>query len=244
MSTESPPETERKSQEKPPKVRNTARNERSQSSWPALARGWVLDRPVPGTDVSPGRLSPQGCRHLLAPEDRRLDPPDGPGPAVRSLHVHARAERALDRPSLALPDRDQLGLSAGGVVALNVAKCVVTCVAMLLLVTARRREWPVWVMVLAWLPALLVLGGRMYVRPETLTLLYLSIFLAVILRWDRYPRLALLLPIVQVAWVNSHGLFVLGPILVAFGLIDAALRFGFFDPSAGGGGARSWPPAS
>jgi tetratricopeptide (TPR) repeat protein len=118
----------------------------------------------------------------------------------------------------------------GGVVGLNLAKCAVTCVAMLLLLTARKREWPVSVMVLAWLPALLVLGGRIYVRPETLTLLYLSIFLAVILRWERYPWLALLLPIVQVAWVNSQGLFVLGPILVAFALIDAALRFGFFDP--------------
>ena len=75
----------------------------------------------------------------------------------------------------------------GGVVALNLAKCAVTCVAVLLLVTARRRDWPVWVMLLAWLPALLVLGGRMYVRPETLTLLYLSIFLAVLTRWDRHP---------------------------------------------------------
>ena len=118
----------------------------------------------------------------------------------------------------------------GGVVALNLAKCVVTCVAVLFLVTARKREWPVSVMVIAWLPALLVLGGRIYVRPETLTLLYLSIFLAVILRWDRYPWLGMSLPIVQVAWVNSQGLFVLGPIVLAFGLIDAALRFGFFDP--------------
>ncbi len=120
----------------------------------------------------------------------------------------------------------------GGVVALNLAKCAVTCVAMLLLLSARRREWPVWVIILAWLPALLVLGGRMYVRPETLTLLYLSIFLAVLLRWDRRPRLAWLLPPVQVAWVNSHGLFVLGPIVLVFGLIDAALRFGFFTAEA------------
>ena len=118
----------------------------------------------------------------------------------------------------------------GGIVALTVAKCTITCVAMLLLLSARRREWPVWVIILAWLPALLVLGGRMYVRPETLTLLYLSIYLAILLRWDRRPWLALLLPLVQVAWVNSHGLFVLGPIVLGFGLIDAALRFGFFTP--------------
>jgi tetratricopeptide (TPR) repeat protein len=116
----------------------------------------------------------------------------------------------------------------GGVVALNVAKCVVTCLAMLILLTARKRNWPVAVMVLAWLPALLVLSGRIYVRPETLTLLYLSIFLAVILRWNRFPLLAFLLPVVQVAWVNSQGLFVLGPIVLGFGLVDSALRFGIF----------------
>jgi tetratricopeptide (TPR) repeat protein len=121
----------------------------------------------------------------------------------------------------------------GGVVGLNVAKCLVTCAAVLLLVSARRRDWPVWAMVLAWIPALFVLGGRMYVRPETLTLLYLSIFLAVISRWDRFPRLTWILPFVQIAWVNSHGLFVLGPIIVIFALVDAALRFGLF-------GAERW----
>jgi tetratricopeptide (TPR) repeat protein len=128
----------------------------------------------------------------------------------------------------------QVGVSwlheRGGVPALNVAKCVVTCLAMLILLSARKREWPIPVMVLAWLPALFVLGGRIYVRPETLTLLYLSIFLAVILRWDRFPLLAFLLPLVQVAWVNSQGLFVLGPVILGFGLIDAALRIGIFAP--------------
>ena len=103
-------------------------------------------------------------------------------------------------------------------------------------------------MVLAWLPALLVLSGRMYVRPETLTLLYLSIFLAVVSRWDRFPRLALLLPLVQVAWVNSQGLFVLGPIILVFGLIDAALRFGSLrarakEMVAHGTRRQCWQPA-
>jgi hypothetical protein len=119
----------------------------------------------------------------------------------------------------------QLGVSwlyeHGGALALNLAKCAVTCLAVLILLTARRREWPLWVMLIAWLPALLVLGGRIYVRPETLSLLYLSIFLAVISRWDRYPALVAILPFVQLAWVNSHGLFVLGPIILVFALEDA-----------------------
>ena len=119
----------------------------------------------------------------------------------------------------------------GGIVALNLAKCVVTSVALFVLVTARRREWPIWVILLSWLPALLVLGGRIYVRPETLTLLYLSIFLAVLMRWDRHPYLAsVVLPIVQVFWVNSQGLFILGPIILVFALVDAVLTRGSFAP--------------
>src|SRR4051812_4572343 len=82
----------------------------------------------------------------------------------------------------------------GGVVALNLAKCVITCAAVALLLTSRRRDWPVWAMLLVWLPALYLLGGRMYVRPETLTLLYLSADLAILSRIDRRPGLAFLLP--------------------------------------------------
>ena len=117
-----------------------------------------------------------------------------------------------------------------GVPGLNLAKCAVTCAAVLLLVTARRRDWPVWVMLIVWLPALLLLGGRMYVRPETLSLLYLSVFLAVLCRWRERPLLVLVLPVVQLLWVNSHGLFVLGPIVLTFALVDAALRPGAFAP--------------
>jgi tetratricopeptide (TPR) repeat protein len=122
-----------------------------------------------------------------------------------------------------------------GVVGLSLAKCAVTCIAVFLLVTARRKEWPVWAVLLAWLPALLVLSGRMYVRPETLTLLYLSIFLAVVTRWDHLPSLALVLPLVQVAWVNTHGLFVLGPIVLILALLEAVLRKGTFGP-----GRKAW----
>jgi len=128
----------------------------------------------------------------------------------------------------------QVGISwvraHGGVPALTLAKAVITCLAVFLLITARRRSWPVWTMILAWLPALLVLSGRMYVRPETLSLLYLSIYLAVVCRWDRFPGLAWLLPLVQLAWVNTHGLFVLGPIVLVFALVDAALRRGALAP--------------
>jgi tetratricopeptide (TPR) repeat protein len=122
------------------------------------------------------------------------------------------------------------GYAHGGVVMLNLAKCVITTMAVAILILTRRRDWPFWAMVLAWLPAIFVLGGRMYVRPETLSLLYLTIYLAVIFRWNQLPWLAYLLPIVQVLWVNTQGLFVFGPLVLLFGLVDAALRSGAFSP--------------
>jgi tetratricopeptide (TPR) repeat protein len=123
------------------------------------------------------------------------------------------------------------GYPLGGIEGLNLAKCVITCAAVLLLITARKRDWPIGVMLLAWLPALLVLGGRMYVRPETISFLYLSIFLALLFRWDRLPFLAYILPIVQMLWVNTQGLFIFGPIVLGLALIDAALAPGAFSPS-------------
>ena len=128
-----------------------------------------------------------------------------------------------------------LGFERFGVVGLSLAKCAITTLAVWLLISARRREWPVWAMLLAWLPALLVLSGRMYIRPETLTLLYLSLDLAILARWERRPWLAFGLPVVQVAWVNTQGLFLLGPIVVGFALIDAAVRRGAFEA-----GRRGW----
>jgi len=127
------------------------------------------------------------------------------------------------------------GFERGGVEFLNLAKCVITTLALLLVLLARKKDWPVWVMLLAWLPALLVLSGRMYVRPETFTLFYLCADLAILFRWDRSPRLAFLLPVVQLAWVNSQGLFVLGPILIGAALVAALFR-----PGAFSAGRRRW----
>ncbi len=126
------------------------------------------------------------------------------------------------------------GYAHGGVVGLNLAKCAITCLAVVLLITSRRPNWPVWAMLLAWLPALLVLSGRMYIRPETISLLYLSIVLAILFRWERKPWLAFALPLVQVCWVNTQGLFLLEPIVIGCALIGAAARPGAFAPDRRG----------
>jgi tetratricopeptide (TPR) repeat protein len=139
---------------------------------------------------------------------------------------------AKDHPWIDLHWVYQILLSWGyahiGVVGLNLAKCAITTFAVYLLISARRREWPVWAMLLAWLPGLLVLNGRMYIRPETISLLYLALVLSILFRWDRKPWLAFGLPLVQVCWVNTQGLFLLEPILIGFALADATTRPGAF----------------
>lgn len=127
------------------------------------------------------------------------------------------------------------GYERGGVPVLNLAKCAITCAALAVLLVPMRRDAPLWVAALAWLPALFVLGGRMYVRPETLTLLYLAIFLAIGARLPDRPRLAWVLPAVMVLWVNTQGLFVLGYFVLGCALVDASLR-----PGAFGKARRRW----
>ena len=116
----------------------------------------------------------------------------------------------------------------GGVDATTLAKCVVTTLGMAILITARRRGAPYWAIVLAWLPALYVLSGRMYVRPETITFLYIAIFLAVLHRLRDRAALVWILPAIEVLWVNTQGLFVLGPILLGAAVLGAAFEPGAF----------------
>src|SRR5262245_41980308 len=103
------------------------------------------------------------------------------------------------------------GYQLGGIPLLTVAKSVVIVATVALLLAAPEKGWPLWAMVLAWMPALMLFSGRMLIRPETLTVLYLAAFLAILARVRQRPWLAWLLPPIQVAWVNSQGLFFLGP---------------------------------
>ena len=86
--------------------------------------------------------------------------------------------------------------------------------------TARDRQWPSWIVAACWLPALVVMSMRSDPRPEILTLLAVAAYLAVLSRTDGRPELAWVLPVIQMLWVNVHGLFVLGPIILGAYLVD------------------------
>jgi hypothetical protein len=111
--------------------------------------------------------------------------------------------------------------SAGGVCGMIVMASAVCTAALLVGVSARGRGWPSWVVAACWLPALVVMSARFVPRPEAFSLLFLAAYLAVLRGANEAPRLAWVLPGVQVLWVNSHGLFVLGPVVLAAYLADA-----------------------
>lgn len=128
------------------------------------------------------------------------------------------------------------GYWLGGVPFLNLAKCFITTLAVAILLFGYRRPgWPLWVSIVSWWPALLVLSGRMYIRPETLSLLWIAIVLCILFHWRKHPGLMWFLPPIFLIWINTHGLFVLGFILIAFALVEAAL-----DPQTWGRKSRIW----
>jgi hypothetical protein len=112
------------------------------------------------------------------------------------------------------------------------AMCGTAMVALSLL--ARRqggktgKTWPV---VVAWLPAVVMFTGRLCERPELFSLLFLAGFLTVLGRASERPRWLWLLPALQILWVNCHGFFVLGPMVLMAYVAELLSEF-------------CWPPAT
>jgi hypothetical protein len=103
----------------------------------------------------------------------------------------------------------------GGASALVLLKAMAGAGIVALSLLGLRKEQPVWPLALAWLPGLLMLSGRLSERPELVSLLLLTAYLVVLSRASRTPRALWLLPLFQLVWVNCHGFFVMGPLVLA-----------------------------
>jgi hypothetical protein len=108
----------------------------------------------------------------------------------------------------------------GGASALVLLKAVFGTAIVALSLLARRTGDKSWPIVVAWLPAVVMLAGRLCERPELFSLLFLAGFLTVLGRADERPRLLWLLPAIQILWVNCHGFFVLGPMVLAAYIVE------------------------
>lgn len=77
-----------------------------------------------------------------------------------------------------------------------------------------RKEWHIVSIVSIFL-AILVASERFMVRPEILTLLFTSIYLLMLHQYKyEGSKFIWLLPILQIVWINTQGLFIIGPILI------------------------------
>lgn len=113
----------------------------------------------------------------------------------------------------------QLGIfglwTLGGASLLVIVKAMFGALTVGLALLARRPGWSFPLTTAAWIVPLLSLGGRLYVRPETVSLVLLAATLTVLFHARRAPRWAWALPALQLLWANCHGFFVLGLVALA-----------------------------
>lgn len=110
----------------------------------------------------------------------------------------------------------------GGASALVLLKAASGVAIVGLTLAARAKGARAWPVVVAWLPTVVMLSGRLCERPELASLLFLAGFLTVLARAAARPRCLWLLPAMQVLWVNCHGFFVLGPLVLAAYWVELA----------------------
>lgn len=106
-------------------------------------------------------------------------------------------------------------VGAGGASLAVAMKTLVVAVTfgLSLLSTADRRTAPLAIAL--GVLGLLAISNRAYVRPELVSGAFIALFVFVICKHrDRGGPWIWALPVIQVAWVNSHTLFILGPLIV------------------------------
>jgi hypothetical protein len=111
---------------------------------------------------------------------------------------------------------------APGAVVLSASLAALTVLVGL---AARGRPSDLPTVALCWVPGIAVMSIRFTPRPEMATLLFIAAYLAVLTRVGERPRLAWVLPVVQLVWVNTHGLFVFGPVILGLWWIDRGARW-------------------
>jgi hypothetical protein len=119
----------------------------------------------------------------------------------------------------------------GGASALVLLKAICGTAIVALSLVARHKGGKAWPIVVAWLPGVVMLAGRLCERPELFSLLFVAGFLTVLGRAGERPRLLWLLPAIQMLWVNCHGFFVMGPMILA-AYIAELLASHYWPPTA------------
>ena len=112
----------------------------------------------------------------------------------------------------------------GGVDGLILLKGLLLAAGIGLALRAVGHELPVWTKLLLWLLPVITIYDRNVMRPEVFSFLFLASALWIVAKAERQPRLIWLFPLLLLVWVNIHGLFVLGLVVLASHMIDVLTR--------------------
>jgi len=98
-----------------------------------------------------------------------------------------------------------------GVNGLIIMRVVVLLFAFIFLFQTGYRRSNFVISVLCFIPGILAASSRFLTRPEIFTLLFVAIYLFILHKYKyENKNYVWILPILQVLWVNMHGLFILG----------------------------------
>lgn len=65
---------------------------------------------------------------------------------------------------------------------------------------------------------------RFNIRPENFSVLFFSLYIFILRKYLHRKACLLLLPLIQLVWVNSHGFFILGPLMVGVFILAEKLK--------------------
>lgn len=112
----------------------------------------------------------------------------------------------------------------GGIDGLILLKGLLLAAGVALALRAVGNELPVWIKSLLWLLPVVTIYDRNVMRPEVFSYVFLACALWIVTLAERQPRLIWLFPVLLLVWVNFHGLFVLGLLVLACHLVDVLAR--------------------
>lgn len=95
-----------------------------------------------------------------------------------------------------------------------------------------KKETGAGIAALIGIAILPMLAERTEVRPEVFSYLFSAIFFWMLLQFRKHPeqyRRLLILPLSEIAWVNTHIYFFLGPALIGIFVLERVFRKGYAD---------------
>lgn len=116
--------------------------------------------------------------------------------------------------------------SIGGFEMLSVFKAVSATAILLVFFLSLRRHAPAGWLLLCGLAMLVTIAGRIRVRPESFTLLYLTVTILLVdsVRRGAPPQRLWWMAPIMLAWVNMHGIFILGLAVVWSAIASATIE--------------------